>query len=339
MTHAEWEPMTMAAVDAEPVAENETAWIWNGFLMPGDITLLTSRWKTGKTTLLAGLLRHLETGTPFLERDTRPARAWIVSEESRAQWRERLRRMPIGSHVELIARPFEGRPTPDDWNRMIDRAIAARPGLFVVDPLASFLPGRCESDAASLLEAMQPLLRLTAAGTAVLLLHHPRKKPAEVGSAARGSGAMLGFVDISLELSRAGGLDSETNRRLIRAQSRREGVPARLAYEWDPATGVFSVATDPRERHFQENWPTMLGILKGRTDAITHKEFAEYWPYETDVPGKTVLYAWCALAFDRKLVRREGRGTKSDPYGYRLENKGDRYRDQGRLEPLEPLDD
>ncbi len=338
MTRAEWEPMTMVAVAAEPVAEHETDWIWNGFLMPGDITLLTSRWKTGKTTLLSGLLRHLETGTPFLERDTRPSRAWIVSEESRAQWRERLRRMPIGPHVDLIARPFDGRPTPDDWNRMIDRAVAARPDLFVVDPLASFLPGRCESDAASLLEALQPLLRLTAAGTAVLLLHHPRKKPSEVGSSARGSGAMLGFVDISLELSRATGLDSDTNRRLIRGQSRREGVPARLAYEWDPATGAFSLATDPRERHFQENWPTMLGILKDRKNAITHKEFAEFWPYEADVPGRTVLYAWCALAFDRKLVRREGNGTRAVPYRYRLENKYDLCRDRGELEPLEPLE-
>ena len=62
------------------------------------------------------------------------------------------------------------------------RAVAAKPDLFVVDPLASFLPGRCESDAASL----------------------PRKQRAEVGSATRGSGAMLGFVDTNVELSRAG---------------------------------------------------------------------------------------------------------------------------------------
>ena len=63
--------------------------------------------------------------------------------------------------------------------------------LLVVDPLASFLPGRCESDAASLLEALHPLHRLTARGAAVLLLHHPRKKSAEAGSMARGSGALL----------------------------------------------------------------------------------------------------------------------------------------------------
>ena len=99
-----------------------------------------------------------------------------------------------------------GRPTPEDWSDLIDRAVeasaAGRLDLVVVDPLASFLPGRCESDAASLLEALRPLHRLTAAGMAVLLLHHPRKKKSEAGCSARGSGALLGFVDTSVELSR-----------------------------------------------------------------------------------------------------------------------------------------
>ncbi len=135
---------------------------------------MTSLWKTGKTTVLAGMLRCLETGEPFFGRATRPARAWVVSEESRSHWRERLALVPIGAHVQLIARPFRGRPTLDDWNELVDRAIAAKPDLFVVDPLASFLPGRCESDAASLLEALQPLLRLTAVGTEPRRLHRHR---------------------------------------------------------------------------------------------------------------------------------------------------------------------
>jgi len=187
---------------------------------------VTSLWKTGKTTLLAGMLRCLETGEPFLGRATRPARAWVVSEESRSHWRERLALVPIGAHVQLIARPFRGRPTLDDWNELIDWAIAAKPDLFVVDPLASFLPGRCESDAASLLEALQPLLRLTAVGIAVLLLHYPRKRRSEVGSAARGSGAMLAFVDTNVEPSRASSTD--TNCRLLRSQSRRRSAGTAL---------------------------------------------------------------------------------------------------------------
>ena len=328
---ADWDPLSMKTVlEQSPPAEPDD-WLWNGYLRPGDITLLTSLWKTGKTTLLAGLLRCLETGEPFLGRPTRPARAWVVSEESRSHWRERLALMPIGAHVQLIARPFRGRPTIDDWNELIDRAIAAKPDLFVVDPLASFLPGRCESDAASLLEALQPLLRLTAVGIAVLLLHHPRKQRAEVGSSARGSGAMLGFVDTNVELNRAGSADTDANCRVLRAQSRRSGVPARLCYEWDPATGAFAAVPNLKSRQFEAHGKTILGILRDRTEsseALTLKEVAEYWPDDAIRPSPSTLYTWLNTAVEIKMIRREGRGARGDAFRYRLENQRDLHYDR-----------
>ena len=39
-----------------PAAVESLPWLWNGFLLPGDITLLTSRWKLGK--ILPGLCCH-----------------------------------------------------------------------------------------------------------------------------------------------------------------------------------------------------------------------------------------------------------------------------------------
>ncbi len=328
---AEWDPLSMKAVLEQSPLEQSDDWLWQGYLRPGDITLLTSLWKTGKTTLLAGMLRCLEAGEPFLGRATRPARAWVVSEESRSHWRERLALMPIGAHVQLIARPFRGRPTLDDWNDLIDRAIVAKPDLFVVDPLASFLPGRCESDAASVLEALQPLLRLTAVGTAVLLLHHPRKRRAEVGSAARGSGAMLAFVDTNVELSRAGSSDTDANCRSLRAQSRRAGVPARLCYEWDPATGAFAVIPDLKSRQFDEHGKTILEILRDRTEsseALNLKEIADYWPDDPIRPGNSTLHMWLTRAVESKLIRREGRGARGDAFRYRLENPVDLHYDR-----------
>lgn len=212
--------------DAAATAPDESApWLWDGYLGAGNVTLLTSMWKAGKTTLLTGLLQALAVGGEFLGRAVRPSRALVVSEESRAMWAERLRTIPVGPHVELLARPFRGRPSVAEWNALIDAAAESRRrgelDLFVVDPLAPFLPGRCESDAATLLEALQPLHRLAAEGVAVLLLHHPRKGPSEPGSSARGSGALLGFVDIVLELHRYGRLRTDNRRRQIVGQSRR----------------------------------------------------------------------------------------------------------------------
>ncbi len=103
-------PIRTDTPDAGPTRPTPR-WLWHGFLMPGDVTLLTSLWKTGKTTLLTGLLRHLATGQPFLGLIVRSGRAWIVSEESLDQWRDRVRLMPLGPHVHLLARPFRGRPT------------------------------------------------------------------------------------------------------------------------------------------------------------------------------------------------------------------------------------
>lgn len=313
-------PIPLDALDAQPAAEL-APWLWHGYLMPGDVTLLTSQWKTGKTTLLTGLLRALGPGESFLGRAVRPGRAWVVSEESVAQWGERVRAKPVGPHARLLARPFRGRPDAAAWGELLDRAADARAAgdldLFVIDPLASFLPGRCESDAATLLEALQPLHRLTAAGAAVLLLHHPRKKPAEAGSTARGSGALLGFVDVAVELTRYSRLKSDAHRRLLFAQSRRPETPARLAYELDATTGEFRAVPDPRERQFAENLAAVLAVLRDRGGPLTHLEIHRAWPEDSERPSASTLYAWLNLAAARGLVRRDGRGTKLSPWRYR----------------------
>lgn len=65
------------------------AWLWHGFLAPGNVTLLTSRWKAGKTTLVAALLARLGQGGTLAGLAVHPGRAAVVSEESPEQWRRR----------------------------------------------------------------------------------------------------------------------------------------------------------------------------------------------------------------------------------------------------------
>jgi RecA-family ATPase len=345
--HDGWEPLTMDNLDATaPMPRAE--WLWNGYLMPGDITLLTSFWKTGKTTLLAGLLQSLATGTPFLGRNTRPARVWVVSEESRDHWRERGEVLPGGSHVTLVGRPFHGKPKPEQWDRLIDAVLQDRPDLFVVDPLSSFLTARSESDVTTMLEALEPLRRLTGIRMAVLLLHHPRKKAAAVGNTARGSGVLLSFVDATMELTRYSTLPTDANRRLIRAQSRRWETSDRLAYEWNRTTGVFTETLDPRHRQFEENWQMIVDILKDRQGGIASQEIAACWPSDVVKPSLSTIYSWMALAHERKLIVREGSGNSKNPWRYRANPPGDTverergtsvsFRDSlAALECVEPL--
>lgn len=327
----------------------ELPWLWDGYLMPGDVALLTSRGKLGKTTLLGGLLRALGTGEPFLGRQVRPGRVWVMSEEPQRLWAERVRSRPFGPHVHILTRPSRRRPTPQRWEELIDRATAARAAgeldLFVVDPLASFLPTRSEANATSVLDALGPLHRLTAAGACVLLLHHPRKKPAEAGNSARGSTAFTGFVDVTMELSRYSRLNSDARRRRLFAVSRRPVTPTRLEYEWDAASGEFRVVEDQPERQFQENWEAVMGVLREHTGHLTHAEILQLWPEEMERPGRASLFRWLNKAHERKLVRRSGRGVTNDPWRYWLETDADRERDRlaeefsrrVQLEELPPL--
>src|SRR5215475_6255893 len=61
-------------------------WLWHGYLAPGEVTLLTSQWKSGKSTLLAVLLTRLKAGGDLAGLPVRAGKAVVVSEESPAMW-------------------------------------------------------------------------------------------------------------------------------------------------------------------------------------------------------------------------------------------------------------
>src|SRR5262249_39390829 len=48
--------------DLNAAAQKQFAWLWQGYLAPGNVTLLTSQWKSGKTTLVSILLARLKEG-------------------------------------------------------------------------------------------------------------------------------------------------------------------------------------------------------------------------------------------------------------------------------------
>jgi hypothetical protein len=321
-----FEPRLMDQLLSSP-EESPTEWIWNGMIARGNITILTSQWKAGKTTLLAGLLRALETGGTFLDLPCIAAKSLVVSEESVRHWAARQKTLPIGPHTRLVSRPFIGRPTPEQWDELIRHAEAERAAgaldVLVVDPLATFLPGRSDSDPGTLLDMLNPLRRLAEYGAAVFILHHPRKERSEEGSSARGSGALLGFVDIILEMTRHGRLSTDRYRRKITGFSRHLETPASLVYEWIPGSVDFQPTPDTLAMRYQENWPVVESLLTQRSEAATHKELLTDWPPEESAPSASQLYVWLTQAVAEKRVIRSGSGTRGDPYRFRLYTKAD----------------
>ena len=310
-----------------PSAGSISDWLWHGMMARGNLTLFTSRWKVGKTTLLTGLLQEFATGGTFLDRAVAAAKVLVVSEESRDTWADRLRRMPVGAHCRLLSRPFPRRPTPDEWNKLVDHAMdmhaAGDLDLMVIDPLAKFLPGKTESDLPTIMEFLDPLKRLAQAGAGVAILHHSRKKPSKEGNSARGNAGLLTAVDIIVELSGYGKLHSHERRRKLFARSRYPETPRHLVYEWDPTTSRFTSLGDPLGIHFNKNWGQLQAILAKRKTASTHHELLMDWPTDHERPSAAMLYNWLNRAFEEKRLHRQGNGRKDNPYRYRLENEDD----------------
>jgi hypothetical protein len=298
-----------------------TAWLWQGYLAPGAVTLLTSQWKSGKTTLASVLLARLKAGGPLAGLPVAPATAVVVSEEGPEHWLRRARTLDFGDHVGWFCRPFRGKPTAAEWLALLDGLAAVRRqrglDLVVIDPLAAFLPGRTENDAACVLDALAPLQRLTAQGVAVLVLHHPRKGKSPAGHAARGSGALSGFADILIEMRWHGRAAADNRRRRLRALSRYDETPRDLVIELNAEGTDYQAYGSAADEDFAAHWEALQAVLAQAAHKLTRPEIRRQWPAEA-VPADKTLYRWLQAAVGRGLVRQGGRGLRGQPFRYWL---------------------
>ena len=312
---------------AAPTAE--TAWLWRGYLARSYVTLLSGQPKMGKTTLLAVLLNRLARGGLLAGRDVTPGKALIVSEEPRDLWDLRRQRLGLGNHVCLLARPFAGKPDQAQWLGLLDHLAELHRrhtvNLVVLDSLAAFLPGHSENDAAEMLHALLPLQRLTGQGVAVLLLHHPRKHAAGDGQAARGSGALTGYVDVVMEMHWFTQSAEADRRRVLRAWSRLDETPRQLVIELNADGTDYRVVGDGPQQEFVQSWQVLEGVLLDATHKLTRQEILDSWPADYERPSAMTLSRWLGRAVTQGLVLREGTGRRNDAFRYWLSGQEERW--------------
>lgn len=313
-------PADLGLDDLRRTAQTPAAWLWQGYLAPGSVTLLTSQWKSGKTTLVALLLARLKTGGEFAGRPLAAGNAVIVSEESPQQWEQRSRKLDFGTHTRWLCRPFRGKPRLPQWLALLERLVALHKryglALVVFDPLAFFLPGRDENHAGTMLEALAPLHQLTSLGLSVLLLHHPAKKGNPAGIAARGSGALSGFVDILIEMDWDRRGPDEDRRRRLRAYSRYEETPRQLVLELNPEGTDYRALGDVRVEEFSASWQRLRMVLEDANGKLTRREILAEWPEDFAKPNPATVWEWLQKAVAQGWVCQEGTGRKNDPFRY-----------------------
>jgi AAA domain len=304
-------------------------WLWHGYLAPGVVTLLSSQWKTGKTTLASVLLARMKAGGSLAGLPVAAGRAVVVSEEPAEQWVRRGGRLDLEEHVGWYCRPFRGRPRPGQWEALLERVAEEAGqrgvGLAVVDPLAAFYPGKSENDACAMLDALAPLQRLAARGLAVLALHHPAKKEDRGGPSGRGSGALLGCADILVEMRwyrRAG--EADRRRRLV-ALSRFDETPRQLVVELNAEGTDYLSHGDFAAAEFASHWGELQELLRPAERKLTRREIYRAWPAEGR-PDPGGLYRWLRRAVAEGRLRQDGEGRGGRPFRYWLEENEGRWR-------------
>jgi hypothetical protein len=316
--------------DLNQAPRPQASWLWRGYLAPGNVTLLTSQWKAGKTTLLSILLSRLKTGGLLAGLPLTPGKAVVVSEESPERWRERSQKLDFGNHVCWYCRPFQGKPSSEQWLALLDRLAELHSrhnlNLVAIDPLSSFFPGRGESNAERMLEFLSTLQRLTALGLAVLLLHHPSKAETAAGLLARGSGALSAFVDILIEMTwHRSPSDTDRRRRLL-AFSRSDETPRQLVVELTAEGTDYLGLGSFVEEEFTENWKRLLALLQSAPKKLTRTQIVRRWPLDSEAPTGVTLWRWLERAVGQGLLLREGTGRKNDPFRYWLPGQEEKWK-------------
>jgi hypothetical protein len=329
----------VSARDLDQRPSAPPTWLWHGYLGLGKVTLLTSQWKSGKTTLLALLLARLQQGGELAGLSVARGKALVISEESEADWRTRCQHLGIRDHVDLLCRPFTTQPTMDQWLALIETAagLHERQGtdLVVIDSLAQFLPAHSENSAGALLECLTPLQPLATAGMSVFLMHHPYKGTPLAGQAARGSGALLGFADILLEMGYLSRPDDLDRRRRLAAYSRYNETVRHLLMELTADGRDYVVLQSGWEASVGESWQAVLNTLTTAHRKLTRQEILDKWSDDFEKPEATTLWRWLNRAVAMGQVRQEGTGRPGDPFRYWLPSREEMlYPDGGTKEEL-----
>lgn len=293
-------------------------WIWTGFIARGYVSLLTSYPKVGKTTMLAHLLHDLSAGGHLVDAAmTDPV--LIVSEESHGHWSRRRDDIGLTRDIHLMSRPFKGKPKMDAWCELVDviaEAISTtRYGLIVIDTVPNHWPVVDENDAGQVSAALSPLHKLTEAGAAVLLTHHARKSGGQEGQAARGSGALTGFVDIMIELRRMSADDTENTRRVLSTFGRFEECPGELVI--DLHDDGYRVVGTRAQANLEQLEESIDDVLTGAGRPLTADEIREEWPGDTKV-GVRKLRGILNCPTNSGRWDRSGSGNRGDAHRYAM---------------------
>lgn len=276
------EAVTLDKLTAE---EGIKSWVWENYLAKGHITLLSSLWKAGKSTLIRSLLRAMNEGEEFAGQPTTNNNVLILSEETRNEWYDNREffNLDKASNVFLLIRAIKKKPTLKEWIQLVDEmqeiCVKEKVGLVIIDTIATFMPIQNENDAGEWTPALVPLYSFTDSEvnkSAVLLVHHFRKAGGNEATASRGSGALPGFVSNIIEFTRKEG-SSRNTERILKTYGRFPDVIPEVVINYSLDDGKYTYEGVKWEVSKKAKFDRIRDILKENTYGLSIKDISRLW--------------------------------------------------------------
>lgn len=317
----------LARIDFNPVPASELKtqheqieWIWDGWVAREHTTLLVALPKAGKTTLISHVLAATEHGGEVAG-EVRPCRVLVLTEESPTLWATRCQELGIGDNVTFCIRPCRGKPSTKEWESLIesvaDYVQQNDVDLVVLDTWQSLTPNDDENDAPRTVKALQPLNLITSQGAGILLVHHARKGDGPQGQAARGSGALTGFVDLIVELRRFDAGRAQDRRRVLTGLGR-FSEPSECVIELDES-GQYRRVGDKADVTRVDRSTAIAAILPECKPGMTVDEVQTAWPEKLPQSGKRTVQVDLNSGYERGQWSRTGEGKSGSPFRYWLQ--------------------
>lgn len=191
--------------------------------------------------------------------------------------------------------------------------------LIIIDTLSRHWGIEDENNNAMVESVLNPLIAIVRqTGCALVLIHHTRKSGGSGGVASRGGSALVGAVDIILELGRVERGD-RTNRRRLEGYSRYKGTPENI---------VIQLSEEGYLLKNEDNWdaddPSAATKAVGTSNETKIRQWLRTHPgwWQTGAVAAALGLAERttrdSLGFlvSREEIDQRGSGRKGDPYVY-----------------------
>ncbi len=277
--------LVLHSIDEALDADEEVPWVIDGLFSRGSVSLVFGKPGAKKTWLCLDCGIHVAAGEDWLGRAVEQGPVLVIDEESGPRRLRRRFRWLLNGHglgrglpVHFVSLALLNLASNGQDAQAVDELLGqVKPALVVIDALIDVSGGADENAAGDMQRLMQTLRQLAEKhDCAIVLIHHAGK-----AGQYRGSSAIMGAVDLALEVS------SETDSPNVdcRAEKARDVEPFTFAAaakvdtlheSWDfistgpkPKTERYSKSEDYVVRWLTDHKAQTIADLEAHVDACT----------------------------------------------------------------------